>query len=47
MSEKEMIRRGLKNMARKAIHKTLDGIVVVIGISAIVLPLIAGAFMCI
>lgn len=47
MSEKEMIRRGLKNVARKAIHKALEGIVAVIGISAIVLPLIAGAFMCI
>ena len=47
MSEKEMIRRGLKNMARKVIYKALEGVVAVIGISAIVLPLIAGAFMCI
>lgn len=47
MSEREMIRRGLKNIARKAIHRTLDGVAAVIGIGAIVLPLIAGAFMCI
>ena len=42
-----MIRRGLKNIARKAMIKALEGVVAVIGISAIVLPLIAGAFMCI
>lgn len=47
MNEREMIRRGLKNIARKVIHKILDGVVAVIGVSAIVLPLIAGAFMCI
>lgn len=47
MSEKEMIRRGLKNMARKAMIKALEGVVAVIGVCAIVLPLIAGAFMCI
>lgn len=47
MSEKEMIRRGLKNIARKAMYKALEGIVALIGVSAIVLPLIAGAFMCI
>lgn len=47
MSENELIRRGLKNIARKVIYKALEGVVAVIGISAIVLPLIAGAFMCI
>ena len=47
MSENKLIRRGLKNIARKAIHKALDGIAAVIGVSVIVLPLIAGAFMCI
>lgn len=47
MSENELIRRGLKNIARKVIYKTLDGIVAVIGVCAIVLTLIAGAFMCI
>lgn len=47
MSEREMIRRGLKNITRKAIHGILDGVAAVVGVSAIVLPLIAGAFMCI
>lgn len=47
MNEKEMIRKGLKNIVRKAMIKALEGVVAVIGISAIVLPLIAGAFMCI
>lgn len=47
MSEKEMIRRGLKNITRKAIYKAIEGIAATIGVCAIVLPLIAGAFMCI
>ena len=47
MRENELIRRGLKNIARKAMYKALDGVVALIGVSAIVLTLIAGAFMCI
>ena len=47
MSENELIRKGLKNIVRKAMIKALEGVVALIGVSAIVLTLIAGAFMCI
>lgn len=47
MSENELIRRGLKNIAAKAIRKAIKGMVAITGIGSIVFSLITGAFMCI